>query len=148
MKKILFPILVLVIILGMSDCSDKKTDDYDPMFPDGKPEYLTVTYHKDEGTTGEPPVDPNHYKPPIYNYAKFDYDFIDEATILDKGTLEKEGAAFLYWKMRTDEYTDEKPRWYSYYFYPVTNNNPMIHTNFKMHNNVHFDPEWLIIKER
>jgi len=124
MKKILFPILVLVIILGMSDCSDKKTDDYDPMFPDGKPEYLTVTYHKEDKngelpTRGEPPVDPNHYRVPYQGQTGNGLDYIyDKITILDQGTMEKDGYKFGWWE--TKYFKDNEWVWGYEKYKPVT----------------------------
>jgi hypothetical protein len=63
--------------------------------------YLTITYHSEGHTSGEVPVDNNKYKIPIQDPISF-YVALDEAIILDKGTLEKTGYYFYGWKVRQD----------------------------------------------
>ena len=62
MRKILFPILILLIKLSMSDCKEEGNGE-----GKGKETYYTVTYHKYEETIGEPPFDNNKYKPTTLN---------------------------------------------------------------------------------
>jgi len=157
MNKVLFPILVLAIILGMSDCGEREKDITNPYFPDGNmPVYLTVTYQKEDNedyppinkergkelppTTGEPPVDTKRYKTPIWNNKNFEYEFIDEADVLDQGTLEKEG--YIFWCWKNISYTDHwqyKANPNPEKFFDETN-------KIKMYNNVVLVPIWAKIQ--
>jgi hypothetical protein len=141
MKKILLPILIFTIILGMSDCA-ADNDDNTITNPNGAtgdknaPEYFTVTYHKDEGTIGEPPVDSTHYKPPVVNPVTYADEFIDTFIILGQGTMVKKGHRFEGWMIRHPDYTESNPRYYDTgIIYPGTQ--CYISHNFDL------DPVWM-----
>jgi len=58
MKKPLFTILILAILLTMSNCTNEAMNEPE--------QYLTITYHSEGHTAGEPPVDEKKYKPMKY----------------------------------------------------------------------------------
>jgi len=111
MRKTLFSILILAIIL--TNCEDENNDTDKENGNDKEQAYLTITYHaysddypEKEFVTGEPPVDPKHYKPPVWNNKNFTLEFNDTAIVLDRGTLEhKKGKEFLGWHNPKNYYT-------------------------------------------
>jgi hypothetical protein len=94
MKKILFTLAVFGMIMGMSCDNDNVNNNEQP--------YFTVTYHGNGHTSGEPPVDTKKYKVP--NRMKLPPEPGEEATILDKGTMEKEGYWFEGWAINSASY--------------------------------------------
>ena len=166
MKKILFPILILGIILGMSDCKEEENGE-EGENGKGKETYYTVTYHKntkynnysnelefrngeikDEDVTGEPPVDPTHYK--TGEKIKGEAKLTESGQAIFKGgvgsgTLELEGYEIIGWARRLDVndvsspfygykgYTENEPVW----FPPVPRGGWEVY-----HNNIDLDPIW------
>jgi len=66
-------------------------------------EYLTITYHSDGHTSGNPPVDNNRYQVPTADFSVIPPRMIVEPVrvdILGQGTLEKEGHVFVGWTPR------------------------------------------------
>ena len=93
MKKVLLALAILSILLAMS-CDNETMSGKDQ-----DEAYLTITYHKDEGSIGEPPVDSKLYKPIIESITG-ELTFVDKFTIPDHGTLVKDGYDFYGWKPR------------------------------------------------
>jgi hypothetical protein len=92
MRKILFTILVLGIILGMSNCKEDKEDD--PIIPfiphpvTQNPKIYRVIYNGNGNTEGEVPVDDNLY-------AEGDVLF----PLLWNGDMKKDGWGFAGWEL-------------------------------------------------
>jgi len=87
MKKPLSIITILAVTLLLFSCNSGNGED-ESNGAEEPPVYYTITYHKGENTTGEPPVDPKKYKEPIKNGNDW---IIENYTVLDHGTLELEG---------------------------------------------------------
>jgi len=166
MKNLLLP---LTLALFLFSCDSKNMDNEEG--GKGKePAYFTVTYHKnvkfnsaigdprvfgdnrililkDEDITGEPPVDPTHYKSgdKALGQVKQSNSYGSVFESPEKGTMELEGYRLLGWARRlTDgkgmlsttpiaDYTDENPQWFLYI--------PRDGAEFYNHN-MDFDPIW------
>jgi len=66
---------------------------------EGKPKHLTVTYHSDWHTSGEPPADEKQYRVPVQGDG-FWVTIPENAILLEPGTLEMEGHHFHGWVPR------------------------------------------------
>ena len=129
MKQILLFLTLAIFLIACNTDSVSEIDN-----GNNTAEYLTVTYHKDEGATGNPPVDSKQYRPPVLNKITFEYDFIETFIVLDQGTMEKEGHYFQAWRLRNPNYPDG-PYWFNGTFEPGTQYN-VVHK-------IDFDPIWL-----
>ncbi len=105
MKKILFVLCVVFIFLSCENGLMNETN---------KPTkyYVTVSYHSEDHTSGEVPVDDNKHEIFLTGYTyeeSFDSPAKVEFTVLDNtGLLQKEGSAFLGWQARyKDNYKNE-----------------------------------------
>jgi len=99
--------LTLSIVFALISCDDGGVNEQKGIIdPINKGlEYLTITYHSEGHTAGEVPVDPKHYPVPSIS-DDFPPHYIVEpemAIVLDRGTLEKEGAGLNGWLMRRPE---------------------------------------------
>lgn len=103
MKKLLLIIIALVFILV--SCQNGDMDGQKGYVdPENEGlEYLTVTYHSEGHTSGEVPVDPKQYSVPYTVGIPPQNIGLEFATVLDCGTLKREGYAFRGWKMRRPE---------------------------------------------
>jgi len=133
MKKILSLLTIFVIIISMSNCENEldNTNNEDDL-------YLTVTYHSNGYPFGEPPVDNNKYKPPVIDNWSFSYSFIEKTEVLDFGTMENEDYSLIGWKMRREDYTEEKPSYYSFLGGSLKPGE-----EFEVAHNIVFDLEWV-----
>jgi len=66
---------------------------------EGRPKYLTISYHSDWHTSGKPPVDEKQYRVPVQEEG-FWVTFPEDAILLEHGTLEMEGYRFHGWVPR------------------------------------------------
>ena len=106
MKKTILSILTLSIVFTIVSCN------YNDMEPD-ESQYLRVYYHSNGHTSGEPPVDPNLYRPGNYNVLPPTSG--DTYTILDQGTLEREDHTFAGWLYQGDI---DRPNKFNFLFKP------------------------------
>jgi len=105
MKKILFPLLILGIVLTMSDCKDNETNE---------PQRFTITYFSEGHDSGEVPVDTNTYTEideielipgnidalGLSTKEKEDFINILREMGMTPGTLKKEGHNTCSWDLR------------------------------------------------
>ena len=134
MKK-LFLTLAIAFFIFSCDAENMSTDNNNS--GNNTAQYLTVTYHKDDGTQGEPPVDTKRYRKPdvidgLYRNA-------ESATILDHGTMVKEGYFLEMWKLRNPGYPNMGPEWSLDRFYPGS--------QIVVEWDLNFDPVWLKLPE-
>ena len=93
MKKLLFVLLVSTLVFISCNNDDMDKDNQGE-------KYLTITYHSEGHTSGEPPIDEKKYKPYVLNEMTFTYDFVDSFIIPDQGSMIKEGHYLIGWKPR------------------------------------------------
>jgi hypothetical protein len=107
MKKLILCASIVLILIACDNPGMENNDNKGG----NETEYLTVTYHKDKGTTGEAPIDETRYHKPVFIIATGTYDRVDTMTILDQGTMQKKGYIFDSWKLRAPHYTDTDQVW-------------------------------------
>jgi len=96
--------LAIVFLFASCDINPMDTEIEQGVVADPENEglqYLTVTYHSDLHTSGEVPVDTGRYVVPRLSNTRPPYIIVrpEEATALGQGTLERDGFAFIGWRV-------------------------------------------------
>jgi len=118
MKKLFLALSIVFLLIACDNPGMDNENGNNDSKGGNETEYLTVTYNKDAGTTGNPPVDPKHYHKPVFNIATGTDDFVETMTVLDQGTMKKEGFIFDSWKLRTYYYAENNQQWIIEKYYP------------------------------